>query len=208
MKNRKKQINFLSLLTSVVVFFILGEVSANTNKIYQQPTISIPTVTGTPRGVIATVLLGQEDQINVRSGPGVFFEQVGVLLPGQQVPVLGRTAGGDWILIEYIGAPNNSGWIYSPIVSVSPGDIPIVEPPPTPTPEVTQTIDPTLAAQFVETPIPTRLPTFTPAPQLVIPTYEDYSVSGSFVGIPMGLIILIIAGLGILVALFSIIQAR
>ena len=187
---------------------ILQAVSANTDTQFQEATVNIPTVTGTPRGVIAVLALGQGDQVNVRSGPGVLFDQVGVLLPGQEVPVLGKTPGGDWLLIEYIGAPDNIGWIYAPIVSVSPGNIPIVEPPSTPTPAVTQTIDPTLAAQFLETPIPTRLPTFTPAPPLTLPTYEDYSVSGSIVGIPMALIIFVIAGLGILMAVISFIQER
>ena len=51
-----------------------------------------------------------------------------------------------------------------------PGPLPIVEPPPSPTPQYTATIDPTLAAQFVITIQPTRLPTFTEPAPIVIPT--------------------------------------
>lgn len=174
----------------------------------QQPTISIPTVTGTPKGVTATVLLNREESINVRTGPDVFFDKVGVLLPGQEAAVKGRSAGGDWVMIDYPGAPNNIGWIYAPMVQISPGEIPIIEPPPTPTPLMTQTINPTLAAQFISTPNPTRLPTFTPSDPLVIPTYEDISRTSVLGGIPMGLVILIIGGLGGLLAIFSVIRNR
>ena len=174
----------------------------------QQPTIAMPTVTGTPKGVTATVLLNQDESINVRSGPGVFFDKVGVLLPGQEAPVRGRSAGGDWVLIDYPGAPNNVGWIYTAIVQISPGELPIVEPPSTPTPAMTQTINPTLAAQFISTPNPTRLPTHTPSDPLIIPTYEDISRTSVLGGIPMGLVILIIGGIGGLLAIFSVIRNR
>ena len=59
---------------------------------------------------------------------------------------------------------------------IKPGFLPIIEPQDTPTPLVTSTIDPTLAAQFIVTAIPSRLPTFTPPSPLEIPTLipEDY----------------------------------
>ena len=175
---------------------------------FQQPTIALPTVTGTPRGVTATVNLNQSDLVNVREGPSVLFDKVGTLQPGQQVPVLGRSEGGDWILIEYFGGPSNTGWVYAPVVTLSPGELPIIEPPSTPTPQTTQTVDPTLAAQFITTPNPTRLPTFTPVDPLVIPTYEDVSRVSLLGKIPMGLVILVIGGIGALLALFSFISTR
>jgi len=187
-------------------FSFLSLQHVNAEVISQQPTISLPTVTGTPSGIMATVRLDQEEQINVRSGPGVFFDKVGVLLPGQKAPVIGRTAGGDWVLIEYQGVPGGKGWIYAPYVSLTPGELPIVEPPPTPTPAQTQTIDPTLAAQFIQTPVPTKMATYTPSAPLVIPTYTDLSTST--VGIPMGLVIFFILGLGILIGLFVFIKSR
>ncbi len=176
--------------------------------IAQQPTVAIPTVTGTLEGVTATVLLDQEDPVNVRSGPGVFFDKVGILLPGQKVSVTGRSAGGDWVIIDYPGAPGNYGWVYSPVIYISPGELPIIEPPSTPTPAVTETINPTFAAQFITTPNPTRMPTYTPGDPLVIPTYTDTYSTSFLGGIPMGLVIIILAGLGGLLILFSFIRSR
>jgi len=194
------------LVFSAIVLFSIN-ITVNAESLSQQPTVFISTVTGTPVGVMAVVRLDQENQINVRSGPGVFFDNVGVLLPGQKVPALGRTAGGDWILVQYPGTQGGSGWIYAPLVSLTSGTLSIIEPPSTPTPAITQTIDPTLAAQFIQTPIPTRLPTFTPAPPVIIPTFTDYS--GSTPGlIPVGLIIIVLIGLGLLIGLFIYIQGR
>ena len=198
----------VSVLILVLILF-LNPIGVHAEiGLMQQPTGVLPTVTGTPEGVTATVLLDQEDPVNVRSGPGVFFDKVGVLLPGQKVSVAGRSAGGDWIMIDYPGAPGSFGWVYSPVVSISPGELPIIEPPSTPTPEVTQTINPTLAAQFITTPNPTRMPTFTPGERLIVPTYADtfhIIISGR---IPAGLVIILLGGLGGLLALFSFIRSR
>ena len=193
---------------SLIGLLLAVKPAAAGEQIAQQPTVAIPTVTGTPEGVTATVLLDQEDPVNVRSGPGVFFDKVGVLLPGQKVSVTGRSAGGDWVIIDYPGAPGNYGWVYSPVIYISPGELPIIEPPSTPTPEITQTINPTLAAQFITTPNPTRMPTYTPGDPLVIPTYTDTYETSFLGGVPMGLVIIIMVGLGGLLVLFSFIRSR
>jgi len=198
---------FLIFIFALTILFFSLNLSVKAENLLQQPTIALPTVTGTPAGVMVIVNLDQPDPINVRSGPNVLDDKIGVLLPGQKAPALGKSAGGDWILIQYPGVPGGQGWVYAPVVSLTPGDLQIIEPPPTPTGAVTQTIDPTLAAQFIQTPIPTRLATFTPAAPLVIPTYTDYSGSTSG-AIPMGLVILIIMGIGALIGLFTIFQGR
>lgn len=208
MMKRMKKNSILIVLTALLLLVSLQTQFVYAENKAQQPTIAIPTVTGTPKGVIAKVLLDQPDPVNVRSGPDVFFDKVGVLLPGQEVAVLGRSAGGDWILIDYPGAPDNIGWVYSPLVDLSPGELPIVEPPATLTPEVTQTVDPTLAAQFITTPNYTRMPTYTPVTPLVIATYQDVSRVSLLGRIPMGLVILILGGMGGLLALFSFVRAR
>lgn len=196
------------ILLSLGLIFVMPKKAAAEDGAFQQPTVAIPTVTGTPEGVTATVLLDQVDPVNVRSGPGVFFDKIGVLLPGQKVTVAGRSAGGEWIVIDYPGVPGSFGWVYSPVVSLSPGELQIIEPPSTPTPAITQTINPTFAAQFITTPNPTRMPTYTPGERLVVPQYED-SFTSSFIGrIPAGLIIIILGGLGGLLALFSFIRSR
>jgi hypothetical protein len=163
---------------------------------FQQPTVSIPTVTGTPKGPIAIVYSDPEDQINVRSGPGVFYPKVGVLINRQEVPALARTEGGTWVKIVYPGVTEGVAWVYAPYVRVT-GELPIVPKPPTPTPETTPTIDPTLASQFISEIPPTRKPTFTPPPPLIIPTFEAVEVSSGTGGLPSGFIILGLVSVGI-----------
>jgi len=163
----------------------------------QQPTVSIPTVTGTPTGPIAIVYADPEEQINVRSGPGTDYPRVGVLLNRQRVPALGKTAAGNWVQILYLGVEEGVAWVYAPLVRIEGGDLPIVEPPPTPTPRVTPTIDPTLAAQFVLQAAPTRLPTYTPPAPLVIPTFSVENRNLGTGGIPIGFVIISLAVFGV-----------
>jgi len=170
----------------------------------QIATVAMATVTGTPTGQFITVRLDQA-QINVRGGPGTAYPKVGVLLSGQQAPAKGVSSGGDWIMIEYPGIPGGLAWVYSPLVDVSPGQLPVVEPPPTPTPLYTPTINPTLAAQFIVTSAPTRLPTFTPPPPLAIPTFQS-AAPGVVSKVPMGLVIIVTIAIGIFLGLVSLFQ--
>lgn len=173
----------------------------------QIPTVAIPTVTGTPISALITVHADQ-DTINVRSGPSaVDFPIIGVLVAGQQVPALGRTPSGLWIKIEYPGVPEGVGWVYSPLVDVT-GELPIVEPPPTPTPRTTPTVDPTLAAQFLVELPPTRLPTFTPPPPLAIPTFTAEPSAGVPVRVPTGFVIVGLGVIGLFGTLISLLRGR
>jgi len=172
----------------------------------QQPTVAIPTVTGTPSGPVITVNADQ-DQINVRSGPNTDYPIVGVLVAGQKVPALGRSVGGDWVQIVYPGVEGGVAWVYAYLVT-SNSTLPIVEPPPTPTPRVTPTIDPTLASQYVINLEPTRLPTYTAPPPLAIPTYTEEPVTTNTGGLPMGLIIVGMGVVGIFGLLISLFQRR
>jgi uncharacterized protein YraI len=195
-------INKISAVLSVmIILFALGIAWGNIDLVeasgsYQQPTVAMATVTGTPRGIIAIVYSDPEDQINVRSGPGIFYPQVGILINRQEVPALARTEGGSWVKIVYPGVPEGVAWVYAPLVRVT-GELPIVPKPPTPTPETTPTIDPTLAAQFISEIPPTRKPTFTPPPPLMIPTYEAFEISRGTGGLPSGFIILGLVSVGI-----------
>ncbi len=170
----------------------------------QQSTGSVPTVTGTPSGARITVNADQ-DFVNVRSGPSsYFYPRVGILVTGESAPALGRSPGGDWIMIGYIGVPGNVGWVYAPNVSLLAQDyLPIMDAPPTPTPLATPTIDPTLAAAFIVPETPTRLPTFTPPAPLAIPTFFDESTTNTS-RIPMGLAIFVLGFIGLLGALISV----
>lgn len=187
---------------------LVGISSVHANPVAQIPTGSIPTVTGTPSGVIATVKKGEQDQINVRSGPGTLgYDIIGVLIVGQQVPALGISAGGDWVEIVYPGVPGGMAWVYTPLVDLS-GPLPIAEPPPTPTPRVTPTIDPTLAAQFLVNVPPTRLPTYTAPPPLTIPTFSQGSALTTSGRVPMGLIIIGMAVVGLFGTMISFLRGR
>ena len=127
-------------------------------------------------GVVVTVTY--TDPINVRSGPStVNYPVIGQLAPGTVVPALGVSPAREWVQIQYEGSADGTGWVYASFVSISGGELPVAESPPTPTPPVTNTVDPTLAAAFNIQPTQTRLPTFTAPPPLAIPQFEDESAS-------------------------------
>lgn len=203
MNKKKNTISlFILFLTGILLFPFFG------SAFYQIPTVDIPTVTGTDPGVIVRVKNDESNpQINVRSGPGTEYDRVGTLLANQTVIGKGRTEGGSWILIEYMGGPDNYAWVYSSYVDYT-GDLPIVVVPNTPTPRITNTIDPTLAAQFIITVEPTRLPTFTEPAPLVIPTFQTVTGVNVSGGVPMGMIILICGILGVIIGLFALSQRR
>lgn len=174
----------------------------------QQPTVDVPTVTGTPSGPVAIVYADPEEQINVRLGPGTDYPRIGVLLNRQEVPALGRTPAGDWVQIIYQGVEGGVAWVYAPLVRIIGDDLPIVEPPPTPTPLVTPTIDPTLASQFVVQVPATRMPTLTPPPALVIPTFVPEPTTSGTGGVPIGFVIIGLALFGVLGLILSFLRQR
>jgi hypothetical protein len=197
---------FFFLILSLLVIAQFGLASAGLPA--QIPTGSIPTVTGTPVGALAVVLANDQGFINVRAGPStVAYEIVGVLVEGSQVPAIGRSPGGDWIEVAYPGIPGGVAWIYSDLVEIR-GSLPVIEPPPTQTPRVTATIDPTLAAQFLVEIPPTRLPTFTAPPPLSKPTIPVDAPIATQGKLPIGLIIIGMAVVGIFGTLISFLSSR
>lgn len=198
-----------------LVLFLVSSLTATavaqTNRadFAQIPTGSIPTVTGTPVGALIIVMDSEVGYANVRSGPGtVGYDIVGILTEGAQAPALGRSPGGDWIQIVYPGAPGNVAWVYKDLVTLR-GTVPIVEPPPTPTPRVTATIDPTLAAQFLVEIPPTSLPTFTPPGELApVPTFSMENPTQNSSRIPMGFIIIGTGVLGLFGLMISFLRGR
>ena len=141
------------------------------------------------------------EPINVRTGPStVDYPTIGQLPVGATAPALATSPHHEWIEITFPGGPGGVGWVYAANVTLT-GNLQIVEPPPTATPPATSTLDPTLAAAFNIQPTETRLPTFTPPPPLVIPTYQDpIEPAGGF---PIGGAILMIALVGALVFVVS-----
>lgn len=173
----------------------------------QQPTGSVPTVTGTPAGMIVRVNF-DIDVTNVYAGPSSYlYPSVGVLLKGQEVPALGISEDNNWIQVYYPGVPGSVAWIYGPYVTIiKTGRLPRIPAPDTPTPVSTPTIDPTLVAAFIDPVTPTRLPTFTPPPELVIPTFLPDLESGNRV--PVGLLIIGLGFIGAFGALISFLRGR
>lgn len=195
---------FVALLTAV--WFPASVTHANPQA--QIPTGSIPTVTGTPVGAVVVVLESEQGFINLRAGPStVAYEIVGMLVAGQTAPALGRTKGGDWIEVAYPGVPGGVAWVWSDLVEVR-GTLPIVESPPTPTPHITATIDPTLAAQFLVEAPPTRLPTFTAPPPFSQPTLPVDAPMATSGRLPLGMVIIGMAAIGMIGLLLSFLGGR
>ena len=193
------------LVVWVVVSAVLPEPSVAKA---QQPTGSVPTVTGTVSGPLVTIY-ADLDQIDVYAGPSTYeYPAIGILLASQSVPALGRATDEDWIQIYYPGVPGSTAWVYAPYVRISPGArLQIVAAPPTPTPFSTPVINPTLAAAFITPITPTRLPTFTPPAQVVVPTFVDENMSRAS-RIPVGLLIFSLGFVGALGVLISFLRGR
>ncbi len=206
------KVRFIILVATVSALALLGLVDPTQHSaLAQQPTGSIPTVTGTPSG--PTIRVDQSlQQVRVYAGPSSFdYPAIGVLLGSETAPALGRARDkDDWIQIYYPGVPGSIGWVWSLQVKLSPGALlPLIDIPPTPTPFSTPTINPTLESAFMGQQTPTRLPTFTPPPALEQPLFQDESESGSSAsGIPSGLLILSLALFGFFGAVISYLRGR
>lgn len=194
---------FHTLIAATVLLFVIAlalSLSPVSTALAQQPTETTST------GMFITVIT-DEPQINIRMGPSsTIYPVVGILLTGSTAPALGRSIGGDWIQIEFPSAPDGKGWVYSPLVQVSPpGTLQVVDSPPTPVPPATSTIDPTLAAQFVIVPTTTRLPTYTPPPPLITPSYIQQDTSDK-APIQLASIIIAFAVLGLIGFVLSLVR--
>jgi len=175
------EIFFSVFIVGVLMFIAPGQVQAG----YEAQARS---------GVYATVIYS--DPINVRGGPStVYYPVVGRVNPGDILPALGVSPGREWVQIAYPDAPGGVGWLYANYVSISGGELRVVEPPPTQTPIATATINPTFAAAFIFQPTSTRIPTFTPPPPLEIPQFAEAAVERPS-GIAMGLVVIIFILLG------------
>ena len=117
-----------------------------------------PNPTNTPLPATATPLpptaVIAQKVINVRSGPGVIYDVIGVARQDERYLVTGQFPPGDWLRIDYNG---KTGWLFRSLVTLE-GAVdqipPITDIPPTPTftPSPTST----------DTPTPTLTPTASP----------------------------------------------
>ena len=172
----------------------------------QQPTGNVPTVTGTPTGPHITVYSDQTF-IDVYAGPSSYdYEKIGIMAAGTSAPALGYSQDNNWIEIVYLGVPNAVGWVYAPFVSITPGSLPKLSAPPTAAPLTTPTLNPTFVAAYGLQVVPTRLPTYTPPIPLKLPTFTPNATGAS--KIPYGLVILVLAMIGILGAVISFLRGN
>ncbi len=200
------RISLLSLPLLIVLLVLAAAPAADVRA--QQPTVSIPTVTGTPEGVWVIQNSGLQ-LVEVRSGPGRDYPVIGFLVEHQKAYVLGETRGAEWLQIIYLGVPENTGWVYNSQVSKPSGEVSLVTPPPTPKPQTTPTFDPTMEARYPETAVPVALPTFTPPPPLSIPTFSAPSTSRLSGGqLPIGFVIIGLAVVGLFGIALSLLRGR
>lgn len=157
-------------------------------------------------GIVVTVIYSEP--INVRGGPStVYYPIVGRVFPGDVLPALGASPGREWVQVAYPDAPGGVGWLYATYVTVSGGELQILEPPPTPTPIATATINPTFAAAFIFQPTSTRMPTFTPPPPLEIPQFTEEATERPS-GLASGFVVLGLFGVGVIIFLISLLLNR
>ena len=176
------------------------------NAYAQQPTGNVPTVTGTPAGPHITVYSDQLF-IDIYDGPSMYdYEKIGVMAAGTTAPALGISQDNTWIEIVYMGVPGGIGWVYAPFVSITPGILPKLSSPPTAVPLTTPTLNPTFVAAYGLQVVPTRLPTYTPPIPLKLPTFAP-NVGGAS-KVPFGLVILVLALIGILGAVISFLRGN
>jgi hypothetical protein len=156
-----------------------------------------PTITATVATGMPYITVTYAEGTNVRTGPSSFdYPMVGHLPPGGTAAAVGRSPAGEWVEIEFPAAPRGTAWVYAANVTLSPPNalLPVAEPPPTPAPLATNTLNPTFVAAFPIIPTSTRLPTFTPPPPLAIPTFvQDKPVSSG-----RAITAWLIAGLGMI----------
>lgn len=120
----------LALLALAGVFSGTGPGEAGTPTAL--PTAVAPTAEpGAPSATATTNTL-------VRTGPGAEYEIIGVLLSGQSAKVTGVSPDGDWWVIDFPATASGQGWVPDvTVVTENTANVPVVSPPPAPTPTAT-----------------------------------------------------------------------
>ena len=129
-----------------------------------------PTATSTsgpPTATIPTIpSLKTLTDLNVRSGPGLEYDLIGLLPSGTSAEIVGRSEDQQWWQIRFPPTPDGVGWVsadpaFSSAINV--GNVPVVPAPPLPTATFTPTSTPTDTPTATAIP-PTSTPTDTPTP--------------------------------------------
>lgn len=146
----------MATIVVIIALLVSGQTAAGQDVLTPTFTpfrqLDLPTTTPTPIGgptamptrtaSLVPVLAEAIGEANLRTGPGLNFDTVGVLLAGNPIPVIGRSVRFPWYVVEWDDAPSGEAWVFDQLVFIN-GDIttvPVVEEPAAPT------IDPTIAA--------------------------------------------------------------
>lgn len=103
------------------------------------PTSTPSALTYTPVPTLEKVVAQPKSSLlNVRSGLGTNYYRIGTLKQTDIVQVIGVNASLDWLVINFPLETGGRGWVQGSLVNVTGnlGSIPIIEPPPSPTPNV------------------------------------------------------------------------
>lgn len=60
-----------------------------------------------------------QQQLNIRSGPGVSFNSLGTLNPQDVVTLTGKDPNGAWLQIEFTAGPDGKGWVNAAFVQAT-----------------------------------------------------------------------------------------
>ncbi len=152
-----------------------------------------------------------DQDVNVRGGPGTDYDRVGTLVRGQSGAILGQAQMTHlWLKIQYVGGPDNTGWVAQDVVKVF-GDlsqVPTVLPPPTPTLPLVPTLALTTTLEAAATPASTRMPTFTAPAPVAHPTLLPVQGVREDSGFPPAIFIISLFVLGVFGGLVSLLRRR
>ncbi len=142
---------------------------------------SLPTIT--PGGPTPIPTLDTSDptcrariniNLNLRSGPSTDFDSLLVMPAGAVVPIVGRVGDNSWWQMQYGGTTGWASAAFTSTIGANCAFIPIVQPPASPTPQVS--ITPLLTATFTLTATPppaTDAPSATPGlPDLIVSAFS------------------------------------
>lgn len=84
------------------------------------PVDATPTLAG-PTGLVI-------QRLNIRNGPGMTFETLGMLEPGVTVSLTGKNTTASWFQIDYPAGPDGHGWVTSQYIQTdASSDLPVLD---------------------------------------------------------------------------------
>ncbi len=85
------------------------------------PTLTVPAISPTPtlRPGVYGLFSGE---VNLRYGPGVSYERVGVAQAGERYPIVGYHTQFEWVQIAYPDAPLGAAWVAQSLIEIE-GDL-------------------------------------------------------------------------------------